>query len=619
MKSCGIKSKIVVGLIAYCFLSASFASAQDKRLEATLERSHVSIGNPVYLSVTFYGAKSVPRPEFPLISGLQIKYVGPSTKISIVNGKISQSVTYNYLVISSREGSYEIGPFSVRHEGKTYRADAIAFDVSKVPTTTSQQVAPSKAKRWSVTQTVADESERPYVGDRVFLVMQAEKDKMYINEVIPVTIKLYVDNLRLTDIEYPEFPHEGFSAGKFEQPEKTIGVYRGKRYDVMVFKRDIFGIKEGEFVLGPARTTCKVIAKRQERRSSIFRSSIFSDDFFGLGYQAYPLELRSKEIPVTILPFPKKGRPADFQGAVGDFRMKVEAKPEKVKVGDPIVIRMTIGGEGNLDTVTVPKFDAGENFKTYEPQTTIKAGKKIYEQVIIPKTDEAKFIPEISFSFFDPVSEKYKTVRQDRIPIEVMEQPELESAVKFVSMPGEEKVFYPPEKLGEDIVHIKERTGRFAPEGRFLYKSRLFWGLEVIPLGIFLLFCGAYRKKEKIRTDKGYARLLRAPKKARNGMAESNSYLKNGDVGGFYDAIFRTLQEYLADRFNLPIGSITPQIVDEKFRPAGADENTLDMLQDVFSKCDMARFASGVSDKQEAEEVLEKVRRVIDYFEKSRL
>ena len=609
--------RIFIILIVIILLSAGSAVAQEKGLEARLERSQASIGNPVYLNVTFYGAKGVPRPDFPLVAGLHVKYVGPSTKVSIVNGKISQSITHNYLLISSREGDYTIGPFSVKYDGEIYRADAVTFVVSKVPVTVPQ-LSKGKTKRWSVTQTVSDESERPYVGDRVFLVMQAEKDKMYINEIIPVTIKLYVDNLRLQDIEYPNFPHEGFSAGKFEQPERSIGVYRGKRYDVMVFKRNIFGIKEGEYILGPARTACKVIVRKQPRRSSIFGKNVFDDDFFGLGYQTYPLELRSEDIPVKILPFPKKGRPADFQGTVGDFRMKVEIEPKKVRVGDPINIRMTISGEGNLDTVTVPKFETGENFKTYEPRTTIKAGKKIYEQVVIPKTDEVKFIPEISFSSLNPKTGKYKTIKKDKIPIEVIEQPELESAVKLVSMPGEEKVFYPPEKLGKDIIHIKERAGRFNPKGRFLYKSWLFWTSQVIPLGVFLVFCGAYRKKEKIRTDRGYARLLRAPKGARNGVAKSVSHLKKDELDRFYDTIFRTLQEYIADKFNLPLGSVTSEIIEEKFKPSGADEGILDMLRDVFSKCDMARFASGISSKQEAEEVLEEVRRVIDYFEKNR-
>ena len=90
-----MRKKILILFIAAFFLATSFALARDMHLEARLERDQVSLGNPVYLSVTFYGAKNVPQPDISPVRGLQIKYVGPSTKISVVNGKISQSITHN--------------------------------------------------------------------------------------------------------------------------------------------------------------------------------------------------------------------------------------------------------------------------------------------------------------------------------------------------------------------------------------------------------------------------------------------------------------------------------------------------------------------------------------------
>ena len=125
--------KIISILIMILLLTVGASGAQEERLEARIERSQVSLGNPVYLSITFYGAKNVPPPDVPSIDGLQIKYVGPSTKISVVNGKVSQSITHNYLVISLREGDYEIGPFYVDYRGKTYEAGAVSFRASKIP------------------------------------------------------------------------------------------------------------------------------------------------------------------------------------------------------------------------------------------------------------------------------------------------------------------------------------------------------------------------------------------------------------------------------------------------------------------------------------------------------
>ena len=90
--------------------------------------------------------------------------------------------------------------------------------------------------------------------------------------------------------------------------------------------------------------------------------------------------------------------------------------------------------------------------------------------------------------------------------------------------------------------------------------------------------------------DESYARFLKAPRRARKGLAKAASYLERSEVVPFYDEIFKTLQVYLGGRFNLPKGNITSDVIEELLRPAGADENILLMLREVFSKCEMARL-----------------------------
>ena len=601
-----------------CLLTAGLARAQEERFEASLEINRVSVGNPLYLYLAFYGSQDVSMPEVPSVEGLRIKYVGPSTKMSVINGKASRSITHTYLVIPLKDGEFKIGPFFAGYRGKTYKADAVSLRVSDLPSRTTQpgpSAVPSPAVRG--TQEAA-----PYASDSIFLVMEVDKRQMYINESALVTIKVYVEDRGLKDIEYPSYSHEGFSTEEFAEPERSRETARGVRYNVLIFKQRLFGIKEGDYVLGPAKLRCKmVVRKRSSKRRSLFGSSIFDDDFFTsrFGHDVYPIELESESIPVSILPFPKENRPLDFQGAVGDFDMDVNIRPASVKVGDPVTLRMVIRGRGNLDTVTVPRLASTEGFKTYEPQVTKKGGKKIYEQLLIPKADEVREIPEVCFSFFNPSSERYETIRKGPFPVEVVEQPESERTVKMVSMPGVEQMFYPEEKIGKDIIHIKENTGKLHRKGRFLYRNQLFWFGQFVPLVLLCVFYAARRKSERIRRDKGYARFLMAPRKARKGLARAKSYLAREDVLPFYDTVFKTLQDYLGNRFNLPRGSVTGQIIEDRLRPAGCDEKILEMLREVFSRCEAARYASSVSGGREAKETLEKVKRIIDYLEKAKI
>ncbi|MFH1799202.1 MAG: BatD family protein [Candidatus Omnitrophota bacterium] len=598
-----------VGVLVLVFLCVSgVAFAQDEKFELSLERNTVSPGNFVYLYLAFYGGQDVDAPEIA-IDGLRINYVGPSTEVSIVNGRVSQSISHRYMIIPNKSGEYTIGPFTVAHNGKQYETNRVVLKVTDTPSFVP--VSNQSAGLPIDSQTQA----RALVGDSAFLIMDIGKRLVYINEIVPVTVKLYVNRLGMRDIQYPEYSHDGFSSGEFEEPQRRQEMFNGVNYDVLTFKQDLFGIKEGNYILGPAKLKCNILYKKRSERRGM---GIFDDDFFksAFGYQAIPAEFKSKEIPVTILPPPDENRPADFRGAVGNFDMTVEVKPEKVKVGDPITLKMTIAGEGNLDTITMPGLVSDDNFKTYESQVTKKAGKKTYEQILIPKTGSIKAIPAVSFSFFDSKAVKYKTIQNGPFPIEVIDQPASEGGVKMVSMPESREIFYPREELGRDIVYIKENIGHLYPKGYSLYGDWRFWLNNGLVLVFFSIFRGVYAKRQRILTDKTYARFLRAPKSARKNISKAKACMDKKDIQEFYDVIFKTLQDYLSGRFGLAKGNIAKEAIKDKLGESASDKKILDTLGVVFSKCEMARYASFVFDAAEAEKILDSVKKIIDYMEK---
>lgn len=613
--------KTVLTFTIIMLLFSGVALAED--LEASLEMNNVSVGTPLYLYVTFRGGQDVDRPETPSISGLKVKYVGPAAEMSVVNGVVSQSITFTYLIIPLKAGAYDIGPFEAKHSGQVYRANAQKLIVGGASSGAGSSTTTYRST--PVSQPVPSSSanatqQNPYVGDKLFLTMEIEKNKLYINEEVTLVIKLYVEGMGLRDIEYPSYSHEGFSVGEFTKPERLRENYRGVRYDTLEFRQRIFGIKEGDYVLGPAKLNCKMVVREgASRRTSIFGVSVFMDDPMGQGLKTYPVELESSDIPVTILPFPKKDKPSTFQGAVGDYNFDARIDPKNVKIGDPVTLKMTISGSGNLDTVTAPKVIVSDQFKTYEPQVSKKGSNKTYEQIFIPKTKDLTEVPAVSFSYFNPIRSKYETLTKGPFPLKVEEQPESGKSIRMVAMPDSDNTFYPQEEIGSDIIHIKENVGKLHVKGKFVYNSWLFWALQMVPLAALIAFYAAYRKRERILTDRGYARGLKAPRKARSGLAKAKAALAKKEVLPFYDALHKTLEEYLGNRFNLSKGNVTYQVVNDRLRPAGCDEEVLDMMRDIFSICEMARYASSVPEEQEAEEMMDKVKRIIDYIEKTKL
>lgn len=611
-----------ISAVAILLLSVIVSPAEGETgLEASIEMSRVYVGNPVYLYLTFSGASNISRPDVSPVTGLRISQVGSSTEMSVSRGAVSQSITYTYLVMPMEEGDYEIGPFYAVHEGQTYRADTVNLKVDRAPpgtVTPSPGVSSAPAQTAPRQTSPGGEERAPYSGRDVFLVMELERKKVYVNEVVPVVITLYVDGVGLRDIEYPVFSHEGFSAGETAKPQRRRQSYRGAIYDTLEFRQELFAIKEGEYLLGPARLNCSMITRSRapSRRSSIFGVSVFIDDPFTTGVETYPITLESLSVPVSILPFPEEGRPRDFRGAVGDFTFEAGISSQEVRVGDPLTLTMRVGGYGSLDTVTAPVLQNVDDFKVYEPQVSIKDGKKVYEQVLIPRNADPGIIPAVTFSYFDPGRGRYETVTRGPFPIKVQEQPSTPAPTRMVAMPMSEHLFFPQEELGQDILHIKYALGTLRPKGGLLPHSGIFWAFQLLPVLFFGAFYILFKRERRIRTDRGYARALKARGKAKSGLTKAGILLKKKDMPAFYDSVNKVLGEYLADKLDLPKGKIDVREIESGMIAAGCESGTLARIRDVFSKCEMARYASSITEDQSDVRILEDVKAIIDNVEK---
>jgi hypothetical protein len=598
---------IIIGLT---FLLHTAAFAKDINFEVTVDRNKIGLGQALELDLIFDNTQNMPAFELPAIEGFQARYLGPSTRMSIINGQVSNSITHVYTLLPVKVGTFKIGPFKFEHNGDTYNSSAISVEV--VEGATQPENGPSQN----------GQVETKDLNDRVFLTMQAKKNKVYLNEVVPVTIKLFVNRLGIRDIQYPQFSHDGFSVGKFQQPKQYQEVVGGVNYDIIEFDTTIFGLKPGEFRLGPANLQCNLIVKKQSPRQDpssfddFFNSGVF-DNFFG-GYQTYPLSLKSADIPVTVLSLPEENKPAGFSGAVGAFDFEATLNPLEVKVGDPVTLKATVRGQGNFNTVDLPNANLGNDFKVYEPQVKQDNDAKTFDQVLIPLNVSVKEIPEINFIFFNTLTGLYETITRGPFPIRII-KPEKEEQLKITEarLPGQSWI--KEEKLGRDIIYIKDNPGQLRKKGEYLYNNKTFLGFAVIPLLFYLLVAWMYTRKRKLAMDVKYARQLLAPRKAKTGIFRARGFLEKGSVGEFYDTLFDVLQEYLGNKFHLPSKGITISIVDEQLKDKSISKEILAKLRDIFSECDMVRYAASQLTKENMQNALRSLEEVIDYLQRNKI
>lgn len=589
--------KLLFFICIFSLLSVS-APAENIRFEVTVDRNKASIGSTVNLKLTFYGTQNVSAPDLPDIRGFNWRYLGQFLRMDMANGRTATSITHNYVLMPLETGEFAVPPLSVYYDGQAYSSEAIPIEVTSGP------VGPPE-----VTQEASGEAAIQNLGDKVFLTMETGRRKAYVNEALPVKVKFfYTMDLTIKEVSYPEFAHEGFTADKFDEHKEYREVFRGIPYNVVELNTYVSAARSGEFTLGPATLKFNLLIKRNPHHFSAF---------FG-GYDSYSLTLESASLPVSVIEAPLENAPADFTGAMGNYRFYLEANPKEVKVGDPITLKMTVTGEGNYNTVKVPRVKVNDDFKLYDPAIKQDRTGKVFEQVIIPKNDRIREIPPITFSFFDTASGRFRSLTEGPVPVNVKPLSKGESLKIFETSDRAERHLREKETLGRDIIYIKENIGAVSRKGAALGRNKLFVGVQFIPFIMVVLTLISHRKKERLQTDIRYARRLAAPRKAKKNLFEAKRLLTAKDTAAFFDAVFNTLQEYLGGKFHLPTAGITSNVA-ETLEKYNIGKELLDNLRECFKSCDMARYAPTAVTKEEMARTMKLLESIIDSFERIKL
>jgi hypothetical protein len=337
------------------------------------------------------------------------------------------------------------------------------------------------------------------------------------------------------------------------------------------------------------------------------------------------VERSTEPVKLIIKPLPSVGKPEDFTGAVGKYTMDVLAKPTKLKIGDPITLTVNIRGEGNIQTIGEPLLDPDgmKNFKAYdfEAKVTITdrgygiKGEKLFNKVIEPQSEDSDAIPGISFSYFDPELEQYKTLTYDPIPIEV-ELSEIEIPI-HLSIEGAGMAKGQVKILTKDILPIMSDLYSFENQGSAVYKRPFILAIIfIIPILIVVACIYVQRQRELLHTDVGYARKKRAMAHAQKHLSNARELLQLDNPSEFYATLARTILKHIADKLNVTSASVTSGNIYDILEKRGVSNDVIKELRQCLESCDYGRFSSGQLSKAQMESTLDTSEQVIMHLEK---
>jgi len=585
----GKKICFCIAVTAMLLLSRNVSANGD--LEIILDNKEVVLGSSIRMDLVFAEA-SGPAPGMPDIKGLKITHLRSTDIITRSEGKTIYGKRYTYLIIPEHPGIFTIGPFDFTHENKSYtfqktQIQAISsFSDIGNPKQESSKEAAFKAE------------------DNVFLTLNVSADRVFVNEIFQVEALLYFKDAQLADIKYPYLKHEGFFIQEFKAPRKSRQNIKGFMYHTIAFNSSAFAIAAGEQRLGPAR-----ISYNMQISDPLASSDLFSKN----AKKNIPLSSESTDKAITVIPIPEKGRPEGFKGAVGNFKMDFDIKPrDVVKAGESIVLTMRITGKGNFTMLSAPYIARNDGIIYYQPDISEDSDSyKTFRQIIIPKSDAVNEIPCVLFSYFDPEEEKFVSIKKGPFPIRV-----LGAENKAVPEPQSfsEKTADPPadEPLGEGIIYIKESPGRLKKQGAYLYKSAGYLRLHIIPVFLYfavLIGCTKYRR---LKEDIGYRRRKKAYPQAKRDLARSNKALNRQNGEKFYSYLFVCMQEYFANKFNLPQAGVTADIIEKNMKKAGSSPHVIGQVRKFFDDCYIARFTPYKYKEPEMRDMFSRARSIVE-------
>ncbi|MFV1994134.1 MAG: BatD family protein [Verrucomicrobiales bacterium] len=450
-------------------------------VNVVLDPRKITVGEQSTLSIEVTGGQASGLPQTMSASGLSITFMGHNSSVQISSGARTERFAYIYAVVASKPGRYAIPPVEITVAGR------------KVSTTAQELVVLAPAAGIRIQEDAPS-----------FLRLSVSKTDLYVAEVVPLTLTLYVMGRNtISGVGQPELERENLVVKRFPgNPRMASAEVNGRLYSTLTLETSLFAIADGPMTLGPCTLPASFYeAQGNPRIPSIFRRAIRRN-------------LTSNLVELDIRSLPEDGVPPDFTGAVGSFTTSHTASPSKLKVGDPISVDIEISGIGNFDSLAAPTMVNDEGWQLYPPRELVQnlsdgvtTGKVAYSQVIIPWERQHE-IPSFRFSFFDPELGEYITLKTDTIPIEVA--PDLARMSGGASSenpggaagspaPAPADAVARPNPVLDDILTINPSLGATSKAATPLLKSTTFWAVQSLPAAavIALLLLGVRDRVER--------------------------------------------------------------------------------------------------------------------------
>jgi hypothetical protein len=353
------------------------------------------------------------------------------------------------------------------------------------------------------------------------------------------------------------------------------------------------------------------------RRSGDLFDQFFNDPFFKQ-YTTQKYKVKSDPVKVTVLSLPAEDVPSIFKGAVGRFTMNTSLGKSEVQTGEPISLKVTLSGTGNIKLLESPAIAIPTDFEKYDPKVTDNiirqnntvSGSKTFEYLMIPRHPGVQKIPPIEFAYFDLGKRGYVTLKSPEYSIDVSRGTN-DITPSFSGISREDVRL-----LAQDIRYIKGGDAGLKKRGEHFYQKSAFMILTLLPLAMLVGIVLYRQRMDRRRGDVITLKMRRANRLAIKRMASSKGLLDKGKSEEFYAEVSRALWGYLGDKLNVPPAEITLDVVISKLKEKYVPDLIIERIRGCVEACDYARFTPSSSTPEEMGRIYQESRESIVQVER---
>ena len=519
--------------------------------------------------------------------------MGPSTStqssFSMVNGRTTQSssVTYTYILSALKNGTFTIPAATINVDGSQISSNALKIQVSGTAQSNGGRAQGGRPQQQEELRSAGS----TISGSDLFIQVSASKKRVYEQEPVLLTYKVYT-LVALTQLEGKMPDLKGFHTQEIPLPQEKsfkIEQFNGRNYKTVTWSQYVmFPQMSGKLQVPPI--TFNGIVLQQNRNVDPFEA------FFngGSGYIEVKKQIQAPGVNIEVDPLP--ARPTGFSGGVGKFSMKTEIDKTELKTNDPLTIRVTITGTGNMKLMKAPEVKFTKDFDTYDVKVTDKTrlttsgleGSMIYEYLAVPRHQGKYHVPPVEFTYFDTKEKQYKTLTSEAYDLAVAKGDGDETTVQ--SYGGSQEDI---QMLANDIRYIKLGNVNMQSEGSLFFASTLYWIALAVLVLVFILLFVVFRQRAIENADLVKTRGKKANKVAVKRLKKAAKLMNDNKPGEFYDETLRALWGYVGDKLNIPVEQLSRDNISDRLTERNVNAETVKQFIEAIDECEFERYAPG--------------------------